>query len=473
MNELIPRDTVKRIVERRNRALDAYIEAHTAMEIAEEKLKLAREAANQSSIPSINRYNVFSDRERKEFINSIDVKPRADYINQARRLIDIDAWSHIIEITNLENLMDKKAKDEFQSQLIKDPPEVTIENVQATLEHFACDAGTIFKRGIAECFSKLDRRFRSHDGWKIGSRIILTRTFNDYGSWNYHTNERDTLIDVERVFCVLDRNEVPKGWTSGVCGAVDETRKGVCGARQTELDTEYFKIRIFKNGNAHLWFKRDDLVDKVNQLIGEYYGNPIPEDRAPEEDTGLNMPKTALAKNLGFYPTPDETADRLIEEACRYWKWEKDGKPMTVLEPSAGLGVLALKAVEKGAVVDCVEIHGDRAEVLRRTGKFRRVTQCDFLAVLPDPSYDLICMNPPFDRGRSVDHVIHALKFLKKGGKLASIMQASDEFRETKKDIAFRKMIEPMRPKWRDLPAGSFAESGTNVNTVILTLTKA
>ena len=59
-------------------------------------------------------------------------------------------------------------------------------------------------------------------------------------------------------------------------------------------------MRGFRNGNAHVWFKRDDLVDRVNQLIGEYYGAPIPEDREPDADTGLHEPKTGLAKSHGW-----------------------------------------------------------------------------------------------------------------------------------------------------------------------------
>lgn len=47
-------------------------------------------------------------------------------------------------------------------------------------------------------------------------------------------------------------------------------------------------------------------------------------------------------------------------------------------------------------------------------------------------------------------------------------MSAGTEFRETRKAIAFRELIEAKKGVWRDLPAGSFAASGTYVNTVIL-----
>jgi hypothetical protein len=51
-------------------------------------------------------------------------------------------------------------------------------------------------------------------------------------------------------------------------------------------------------------------------------------------------------------------------------------------------------------------------------------------------------------------------------------MSAGMEFRETRKAIAFRKLIEGMKGKFSDLPPGSFSEVGTNVNTCILRVRK-
>ena len=141
-----------------------------------------------------------------------------------------------------------------------------------------------------------------------------------------------------------------------------------------------------------------------------------------------------------------------------------------MLEPSAGTGNLASLAVDKGAIVDCVEIQPGLADQLRRSGRYRNVAEVDFLALQPDPGrlYDCVVMNPPFDRERDIDHVMHALRFLKPGGILTAIMSAGTEFRETRKSIAFRALMEKMNASWRDLPHGSFSEVGTNVNTVIL-----
>lgn len=470
--EIIPRATVRQMVQRRQVALDLFARYHGTLSTAA--------AAGDAALAAFraidqrhrdDRYTYHGKDEEQHFLNGIKAPTVADFTEQARRMVDRRMWAVIVEMTDLERLMDKKAKDDLQRQIQENVPEATEENIFATLQQFAADADMIFRRGIAVCFSALDRRFRSHDGWKLGSRVILTHTFNDWGSWSYHGNQRDTLHDIDRTFHVLDGKGSPS-MLSGIVAIVDNHRRGARGRHQSVHESEYFRIRCYQNGNAHVWFKRDDLVEKVNQLLCEYYGAPIPEEREPDEDTGLNTPKTSLARRYGFFPTPDAPADAVIQRAPLY---QPEGEPrLTVLEPSAGTGNLARRAAETGAIVDCVEVQPALASALRASRLYRRVQGGDFLALQPDPAalYDRVVMNPPFDRERDIDHVMHALKFLKSDGCLVAIMSAGTEFRETRKSVAFRAHMKAMGATWQDLPAGSFAEAGTYCNTIILRVWK-
>jgi predicted RNA methylase len=466
---LVPRATVRDMVRRRDAAIVAFAESFTALSAAAAVLDQARAA--HAAIDQRCREDSYLNLTREEerhFLKQLELPKQADFVATARKVVDRRTWSVLIELTDLERIMDKKAKDEMRQALMENVPEATEENIFATLQTFAMDADMIFKRGIANCFTALDRRFRSHDGWKIGGRVILTNAFDEWGHWSHYGNQRDTLHDIDRTFHVLDGDGAPPLY-SGIVAAVEASRRdGSWGRRQSERESEYFTVRGFKNGNAHVWFKRDDLVEKVNQLLGEYYGAPIPHEREPDKDTGLHTPKTSLAKNYGFFPTPDAAAAQVLQHVPLY---RREGEPvLTVLEPSAGTGNLARLAAKAGAVVDCVEFQARLADDLRRTGLYRKVQCGDFLTLKPDPArlYDRVVMNPPFDRERDIDHVLHALKFLKPDGCLVSIMSASTEFRETRKSIAFRELIEKMHGRWRDLPAGSFASVGTNVNTVVL-----
>lgn len=484
--ELVRRATVEEMVARRNRALALYETAYQALVRAAEALDTANEAGAQAA-GGTNRYNYHLHEEiEKSFLAKFKLPELDGYLGLARRITDTNVWAHVIEITDLERLMDKKAKDQLNQQLLNDPPEATADNIVATLEQFMLDADTIWRRGIAECFSNLDRRFRSHDAFKIGSRIILDYAFNEWGSWSYRSNQRDTISDIERVFLILDGKPVPQHY-AGLAAAVERDRRHGRGRQQSETYTEYFKVRGFKNGNCHIWFRRGDLVEKVNKLLGEYYGEVIPDGTEPEDDGGLFNPKTTPAKRYGFFPTPEPVAQSLIADVPLYC--DEDDPPLAILEPSAGTGNLARRLLSSSGSrwagnerrewtvrhhVDCVELQPHLADELRAEGVYRRVFNCDFLALRPDPAnlYDRVVTNPPFDRERDIDHVMHALDFLKPDGFLTAIMSAGTEFRETRKSIAFRALMEKMQARWKDLPAGSFSSVGTHCNTIVLRVWK-
>ena len=77
-------------------------------------------------------------------------------------------------------------------------------------------------------------------------------------------------------------------------------------------------------------------------------------------------------------------------------------------------------------------------------------------------------MNPPFADQADIDHVTHALSFLKPGGKLVAIMSAGVTFREDRKASDFRALIWGMGGTMNELPEDSFKQSGTNVRTVLV-----
>lgn len=488
---LMPRHTVEAIVALRNEALKKFEEAYGALSVAAIAQKEANAAWAKASSSIPDRYTVDARSEKQAFIASIKMIERQDYLATARRMIDIDVWAHVIKLTELERLMDKEAKDQFHKQLREDTPEATVENIVATLQQFAATAGDVFKRGIANAFSKLDRRFKSHDGFKVGARVILDRMFSESGGYNYHRDQESTLSDIERTFLILDGRPVTANY-AGIVGAL--RAKKSYRVEAGEIENEFFLIRYYMNGNAHLWMKRKDLVTKVNKLLAEWYGETIGDGMQAEEDP-LKNPKLTPAKRFGFFPTPQDAADRLFDNLSVQRR--KDQPRMRILEPSAGTGNLARRCIVRPSPitagmpdwerkrnaewneglrfdnhVDCVEIQVDLALKLRAERIYANVYCTDFMTMQPDADalYDLIVMNPPFDRERDIDHVNHAIGFLKPGGRLVAIMSAGSEFRETKKSVAFRKRIEKMAPRWHDLPAGSFSSVGTNCNTVVLRL---
>ena len=169
-----------------------------------------------------------------------------------------------------------------------------------------------------------------------------------------------------------------------------------------------------------------------------------------------------LPKKYGYFPTPPELAKHVVALA--------EVKPgHLVLVPSAGQGGLADYLT--GFAVDCIELLADNAKVLRGKG-YNLLHEGTFFDVVPTPIYDKVVMNPPFEKQADIDHVLHAFKFLKPGGRLVSIMASSVTFRENKKTLDFKELVD-RQGFIEHNPAGAFKESGTMVNTVTVVLDKA
>lgn len=166
------------------------------------------------------------------------------------------------------------------------------------------------------------------------------------------------------------------------------------------------------------------------------------------------------------FPTPPAVVARLLDLAAV----EPD---MVVLEPSAGRGAIAYPLAAAGALVDCYELGEDNYRHLLDhrpdDAPHIGVTQADFLAVPPNPIYDRVVMNPPFTKGADVQHVRHALRFLKPGGRLAAVMSWGVTYGggETAR---FRALVEQRGGTVEAVPQGAFAESGTDVDTILVTI---
>jgi predicted RNA methylase len=175
-------------------------------------------------------------------------------------------------------------------------------------------------------------------------------------------------------------------------------------------------------------------------------------------------------QELGFFETPTLLAKRLVELA--------DPSPGDyVLEPSAGRGAIARELADVvGVKLAMVDIDAEHLTALANLvvpyGGHFEVHAADFLQLSSESfefaPFDRIVMNPPFAREQDAEHIGHALDLLAPCGRLVAIAGAGLAFRETRKSKTVRKRIEDMGGSIEALPPGSFKESGTNVNTVLV-----
>ncbi len=169
-----------------------------------------------------------------------------------------------------------------------------------------------------------------------------------------------------------------------------------------------------------------------------------------------------------LFPTPAPLAVRVATLA--------DIQPGNrVLEPSAGtgslLGALGCRMFAEPSTVPyterdqihAIEINQKLAGKLQAEFPLANVHCADFLEYEPTAfvPFERIVMNPPFENGADIKHIEHAVKFLATGGRLVAICANGPRQREK---------LMPLVSEWHDLPAVTFAESGTMVNSALLVI---
>jgi hypothetical protein len=360
------------------------------------------------------------------------------------------AWRHVYNGLNIERIASVADKQRFKMAMEKPAP-FTLDNIRATFGRFVADPRGNILRGLAEVFCDLDQAYKSHDKVKIGvaglPKRIIIRNVTDYG-WGRDriTNvlnalaayQGKPLVTRQEIAALLKDGDVLLEGGEKPLGYRDET---------IEIVARGVRLKRFQNGNGHLFFEPDTLRD-INMALAEYYGDVLP-DAAGDKPT-QKQASTAVSKDLQYYPTPAEIVERILSDLHGL-------KGQKVLEPSCGCGRFLDGLRAHGAKAFGIEYDASRAMQARAKG--HPVYVGNFLDVEPTDDYDRVVMNPPFYGKHYAKHVNHALKFLKPGGTLTAILPASARY-----DHGL------LNGRWSDLPVGSFSESGTNINTTVLTM---
>ena len=199
-------------------------------------------------------------------------------------------------------------------------------------------------------------------------------------------------------------------------------------------------------------------------------------------ETGEYQSATDIKQLHGEFFTPDGLADEVVKLA----EIDPQGE---VLEPSCGNGQL-IRAIDRlyppspSRADSLMSVTGVEIQEKHRKALCDLAVSfdiADFLGLSPDSpcdgtrlpygQYDRIVMNPPFAKQADIDHVLHAWKFLKDGGRLVSIMSPGWTFRENAKSRDFRNFV-AQHGEWKWNPDESFKESGTLIKTVMVVLNK-
>ncbi|MGQ6230457.1 DUF4942 domain-containing protein [Serratia sp. IR-2025] len=192
------------------------------------------------------------------------------------RNIDRSIWLDLMKKSGMLSIMDAQARDQWYNSLEKDDiPAVSEENILSTFEQLHLNKGEVFERGVINTFKSLSWDYKTNCPCKFGKKIIVEGVVK-HDQWGFGLNwgwQRDRLTDLERMLMLLDGKPIPDN-------REDVTRRlgdHIHSKRSsTYYEDDMFVIKYFQNGNAHITFKRPDLIERMNDIIARHFPSALP-----------------------------------------------------------------------------------------------------------------------------------------------------------------------------------------------------
>lgn len=166
-----------------------------------------------------------------------------------------------------------------------------------------------------------------------------------------------------------------------------------------------------------------------------------------------------------FYPTPDWLARQMVELG--------DIKKTDIaLEPSAGQGAILKYIADKTKHYFSVENNKENAAYLRQLGFRVNLTSFENYYTKVKHGFDKIIMNPPFANKMDIKHTVLAYNLLNPNGRLISLIAENSIYYERAITHKFNNFLKTHNATITEIPHGSFKESGTNVDVIMIIIDK-
>ncbi|OVZ77211.1 restriction endonuclease subunit M [Yersinia kristensenii] len=194
------------------------------------------------------------------------------------RNLDRDIWRDLMKRSGMLSLMDAQARDQWYRNLeSKDVPAISEDNILSTFEQLHQSKNEVFERGVINVFKSLSWHYKTNSPCRFGKKVIINGlvSYNQWGFMLNHSYRRDQLADLERMLFLLEGKAIPDNRRDVTARLYDHISANRVKAEVYE--DEYFSIKYFMKGSAHLTFKKPALMDKMNDIIAKHYPGVLPE----------------------------------------------------------------------------------------------------------------------------------------------------------------------------------------------------
>ena len=250
--ELIKSYKISEIVEAHNTACKELQEAEKLIQSAYARLR----AHVASSMPLTG--------------NTVTYLEYYKFKENSKKHLFCRTWQSILKQSKVAEVMSSARKKELDKQLEDgNMPELTVENIEATLQSVFGNMEDYATEAVKEVFDTFTRgrqwsKLKTHEKnkYQLKDKVILEGIIDtNYCFYSLRYEQQTRLCSLGNAFSLLDGKGVQK-YPNDLYTQIQVFTKEGFG----DYETEYFKLKLFKNGNAHIKFKRMDIVDKINAI---------------------------------------------------------------------------------------------------------------------------------------------------------------------------------------------------------------
>lgn len=179
-------------------------------------------------------------------------------------------WNEFYNTLNFRDFLSSDRKKEFENMMDGDLPEYSVENLKATAMTLYTDLEKYYVEKVDSLFKRLSGEHVTNKPSGFSERMIYKYVW-DCPFHRVRYQAGDEIHDLRSViFTILGKPVPSRNDTSNLLGCIYEVGEWY------DFDSGAFRIKVFKNGNAHFEV-HPYIAVKLNEVLAKLYPTSIPD----------------------------------------------------------------------------------------------------------------------------------------------------------------------------------------------------
>ena len=192
--------------------------------------------------------------------------PKKDALNSVLK----GYWNEFYNNLNLRDFLSTDRKKEFEKMMDGDLPEYTVDNLKATAMTLYSDLEKYYIEKVDSLFKRLSGDHVTNKPCGFSERMIYKYVW-DCPFHRIRYQSSDEIHDLRSViFTILGKPVPSRNDTSNLLGCIYEVGEWY------DFDNGAFRIKVFKNGNAHFEV-HPYIAVQLNDVLAKLYPSAIPD----------------------------------------------------------------------------------------------------------------------------------------------------------------------------------------------------